>query len=423
MKINYDINLTPYQWDFCNSPKRYRIVIASTKVGKTHACMSYIVKRALEDESQGIYWWVAPIYGQAKIAFRRIRRMLSKYPVFTVNKSEMSITMPNKSQIYFKSADNPDSLYGEGVNFVVFDEFTRSTLDSWVSLRSTLTETKGDAILIGNYTGDSNWGVQLKEKAEEEDSAYGYWKLTAWDAVEAGILDEDEVNQAAKDLPEPIYRALYLAEGGFSPDTLVMTEQINDIFTNTHVKPTGQYTMTADIAMQGKDKLVIGIWNGYILEKVIVKHKSNGKKIEDLIRNLKNGYKIPNSRIVYDAIGIGNYLIGYFKDSVPFNGSKKALGSRKTFANRRSQVLYELAQMINKGEILVTDTNYINEIKRELTCLKIENWEGGKDITIIDKKKMKQIIGHSPDFLDMMALRLFLDIYPKLNNFNNEINN
>lgn len=418
MRIEYKINLTPYQWEFCNSPAKYRIVIASTKVGKTYSCMSYIVKRALEGVDGNIFWWVAPIRSQAKIAFRRIKKMLSKHgDIFKINKSELIIRFPNGSELHFKSADNPDSLYGEGVNFVVFDEFTRASFESWVSVRSTLTQTKGDAILIGNYTGESNWGVQLREKAMEENSAYKFWKLTAWDAVEAGILDAEEVEQAAKDLPLPIFRALYLAEGGFNPDLLVDQESVNDLFTNTQIQPTGEYFISADIAMQGKDKLVIGVWNGWVLEEIKVLHSSDGKEVEDLIRELKNKYNVPNSRIIYDAVGVGNYLQGYFKNALAFNGSKVALGTKRTFENRRSQALYELSVKIKDRAIHIKDSSYQEDIKKEMQCLKIKNWEGGRNITLIAKPDMKKIIGRSPDFLDMLALRVFIEIMPKLNNF------
>lgn len=418
MKIGYKINLTPYQWEFCNSTAKYRIVIASTKVGKTYSCMSYIVKRALEGTDGDIFWWVAPIRSQAKIAFRRINKMLSKHgDIFKINKSDLLIRFPNGSELHFKSADNPDSLYGEGVNFVVFDEFTRASFESWVSVRSTLTQTKGDAILIGNYTGDSNWGVQLKEKAMEENSAYKFWKLTAWDAVEAGILDAEEVEQAAKDLPLPVFKALYLAEGGFNPDLLVDQESVNDLFTNTQIQPTGEYFISADIAMQGKDKLVIGVWNGWVLEEIKVLHSSDGKEVEDLIKELKNKYNVPNSRIIYDSVGVGNYLQGYFKNALAFNGSKAALGSKRTFENRRSQALYELSVKIKERAIHIKDSAYQEDIKKEMQCLKIKNWEGGRNITLIAKPDMKKIIGRSPDFLDMLALRVFIDVMPKLNNF------
>lgn len=416
MKITYNINLTPYQWDFCNSKKRYRIVIASTKVGKTHACMSYIIKRALEDSTTGgIYWWVAPIYKQAKIAFRRICKMLGKHKCFKINKSELTIETPNKSQIHFKSSDDANGLYGEGVNFLVFDEFTRSSQEAWTALRSTLTQTEGDAILIGNYTGDSNWGVQMKNKAETDSKNYGYWKLTAWDAVEAGILSKDEVLQAAKDLPTLVFQGLYLAEGGYQPDMLVDISKLEDLWTNTQVMRNGKYYLTCDVALQGKDMMVIGIWNGLVLEDIISIHKTDGKELQELLERLKKEYNVPNSRIVYDSIGVGNYLTGYFKGGVPYNSAKPAMGSKKVYQNLRSQVLYNLSVAISENKLYIATSKYKEEIKREMSCLKVAKYDTSANITIIVKDEMKKIIGNSPNYLDMMALRMYIEIMPKLN--------
>lgn len=39
-----------------------------------------------------------------------------------------------------------------------------------------------------------------------------YTKITALDAVNAGVLDEEEIEDARRTLPEAVYRELYLAE-------------------------------------------------------------------------------------------------------------------------------------------------------------------------------------------------------------------
>ena len=37
-------------------------------------------------------------------------------------------------------------------------------------------------------------------------------KLTCWDAVEGGILDREEIESAKRDLPDHVFRELYLAQ-------------------------------------------------------------------------------------------------------------------------------------------------------------------------------------------------------------------
>ena len=84
-------------------------------------------------------WWVAPIYTQSKIAFNRVRPKFAGIEGYTVNLSDMALTNPNGVVWRFKSADKPDSLYGENVRAIVFDEHTRAKPEAFMALRSTLT--------------------------------------------------------------------------------------------------------------------------------------------------------------------------------------------------------------------------------------------------------------------------------------------
>lgn len=140
---------------------------------------------------------------------------------FKENIAELRLTLPNGSHIFFKSADKPNSLYGEDVYAVVFDEFTRAKEDAWVALRSTVTATKGKVKFIGNCRGRKGWYAKLAQKAKiytnntlfaTDKPEYEYFKINAYDAVKAGILDIEEVEQAKRDLPEHVFRELYLAE-------------------------------------------------------------------------------------------------------------------------------------------------------------------------------------------------------------------
>jgi hypothetical protein len=115
-------------------------------------------------------------------------------------------------RFWFKSADKPDSLYGEDVYDAVGDEVTRWKEEAWNALYTTLTATKGHAKLIGNVKGRRNFAYRLARKAESGASDWGHHKLTAHDAIDGGVIDAGIVEQARRDLPENVFRELYLAE-------------------------------------------------------------------------------------------------------------------------------------------------------------------------------------------------------------------
>lgn len=262
--------LASYQTAILDCEARYTVTEASTKAGKTASHMIWLFEQAWKGKSGMNFWWVAPIFSQAKIAFTRFKSQLNfdvkKKGVgighgdfYKENKSELTLTLPNGAIIWFKSADNPDSLYGEDTYAAVFDEFTRAKPDSWFALRSTLTATKGKCKFIGNVKGKGNWGYKLalKAKQSENKKEYGYFKITAYDAVAAGILDLAEVEQAKEDLPEHIFKALYLAEA--SEDG---TNPFGEKFINSCVKPLSSLSPVCygiDLAKSVDYTVVIGL--------------------------------------------------------------------------------------------------------------------------------------------------------------------
>lgn len=204
----------PKQQEFINSTARYTVVEASTKSGKTVACLAWILELALCNNSNRNYWWIAPIRPQAKIAYTRLRDWLSENPgIAEFHDGDLRITLlPNNANIWFKGSDNPDGLYGEDVYGAVIDEASRCREESWHAVRSTLTATRGPVKIIGNVRGRRNWAYRIARRAESGIDNMAFFKLTAYDAIEGGVLDAAEVEDAKENLPPDVFRELYLAE-------------------------------------------------------------------------------------------------------------------------------------------------------------------------------------------------------------------
>ena len=204
--------LYPRQLEAIFHDKRYGCIEASTKAGKTVGCIAWLFEQAAINGCEGRnYWWVAPIFPQAKIAFRRLKRYLPT-SLYTANESELSITLPNGAVIWFKGADKPDSLYGEDVFAAVLDEASRMKEDAWIAVRSTLTATRGPVRLIGNVKGKKNFFFTLCRKAESGDPNMAYHVITAYDAVAGGVVTLDEIEDAKRLLPEQVFNELYLCK-------------------------------------------------------------------------------------------------------------------------------------------------------------------------------------------------------------------
>ena len=195
---------------FCK--ERYGIVEASTKSGKTKGCVAWLIEQALKAKARGWdYCWLAPTYRQAAIGFEDAKKGLTRGS-YTTNETDMTLTLVNGSQLWFVSGENPDNLYGPQYYAVVVDEATRLREAAWVAIRTTLTATEGPVRIIGNVKGRKNWAYRLARKAEAGEPNWHYAKITAHDAVQAGVLSAEEVEDARKTLPEAVFNELYLAQ-------------------------------------------------------------------------------------------------------------------------------------------------------------------------------------------------------------------
>ena len=194
---------------FCKA--RIAVIEASTKSGKTHGCIVWITEGAMGDKQGQESWWVAPTLRMAKIAFGRLKRALPHH-VYKTHESDVTVTLANGAVIRFLGADRPDLLFGEDVQRAVIDEGSRCKEAAWHALRTTVTHTRGPVRIIGNVKGRANWAYRLGLKAREGVENMHYARITWHDAVGAGILEQDEIDEARQQMPPLAFKELYEAE-------------------------------------------------------------------------------------------------------------------------------------------------------------------------------------------------------------------
>ena len=407
--------LTTYQKRILNSKARFTITEASTKVGKTFSHIIWLYGKAHEGEDfQGRnFWWVAPVFNQSKIAFNRLRRYLAATKMYRFNETNLIIYCPNGAEIHFKSAEKPDNLYGEDVYACVFDEAPRAREEAWFALRSTLTSTNAPCKLIGNFGGISNWVHKLKDKSKT-DKEYEYFKVTCWDAVAEGIIDEEEVLQAKRDLPEKIFKELYEAEQSEDEGQLIMNESIIKLFSNTHIESGVKY-ITADIARLGKDKTVIFVWDGWRVIEIKEMLVSKVNESVDAINALATAHNVNRSNIIVDEDGVGGGVKDYLNCLGFVNNSKpvKYRNKEENFVNLKTQCYYKLAEIINRNEIYVNcNESQERMLTEELEMVRLAKEVDAQKIALKNKDEIKKIIGRSPDYSDGLMLRVWFELKP-----------
>src|SRR5690242_5173561 len=201
----------PKQHDAIFCDERYALVEASTKSGKTVGCLIWFAEHAMAGKAGQNFWWVAPSFSQAKMAWSRMRHAIPR-EIAIPKETELTLRLVNGAMLWFKTGEKPDLLYGEDVYAAVVDEASRLRDEAWHALRSTLTATRGPVRIIGNVKGRKNWFYHLSRRAEGGAPNMHYAKLTWKDAVDAGVLELAEVEDARAQLPEAVFQELYAAE-------------------------------------------------------------------------------------------------------------------------------------------------------------------------------------------------------------------
>ena len=161
---------------------------------------------------------------------------------------------------------------------------------------------------------------------------------------------------------------------------------------------------------------MIGVWFGGTLVHYRILPKTLGNEVVGLIEALKVSHGVPNSHIIYDADGVGAFVGGFVKGAIPFhNGAAPVNG--ENYINLKSQCYYHLAEKINKGHIWLKclSSNYTMKqyVTQELEQVKSRDIDKEGKLAIISKKEVRQNIGRSPDFADMLMMRMYAQIMPK----------
>ena len=135
--------------------------------------------------------------------------MSSSIPGIQIRQSEHTIEYPSGGEVRVRSADNPDSLRGEGLNLVVLDECAFMKQETWAeAIRPALSDRQGKALFISTPKG-RGWFWNLYQNGVRHEPDWESWQLPT---SANPFIDKGEIEAARRDLPEIIFRQEYLAE-------------------------------------------------------------------------------------------------------------------------------------------------------------------------------------------------------------------
>jgi hypothetical protein len=200
------------------------------------------------------------------------------------------------------------------------------------------------------------------------------------------------------------------------PSSLIDYDKIINSFSNDFVSSGDKY-ITCDVARFGSDSTVIGVWSGYRV-KVYRYSKKSIVEVANIVRQLMAENSVPISNVLLDEDGVGGGAVdilackGFVNNSSPLENPISR--TKDNFDNLKSQCYFKLAEKINSDELFIDcPSNFKQMIVEELEQIKQKSVDNDSKKGIIPKDKVKQLIGRSPDFSDMLAMRTWFEFKPK----------
>lgn len=189
-----------------------------------------------------------------------------------------------------------------------------------------------------------------------------------------------------------------------------------------NVGGTGKF-ITADIALKGSDKFVVGVWYGFELMDILIMGKSNGPEVINGIVEMAKSHGVQNRHIVYDNDGVGGFIDGFIVGAVGFVNGAKAL-NEENYQNLKTQCFYKSGDLVAAGGIRISERvgsmmydekmtvrqRFIHERK----AIKRDKADADGKLRIIPKEQMKVFLsGESPDLMDMFMMRMLFEVKKK----------
>jgi len=128
---------------------------------------------------------------------------------------------------------------------------------------------------------------------------------------------------------------------------------------------------------------------------------------------LRMKYNIPKGNCIADEDGVGGGvvdntgIVGFKNNSTPLEEN----GQATNYKNLQTQCLYRIAERINSNGIYISaelSERTKEMITEELEQIKSDNKDGQK-LSVINKDTVKQAIGRSPDYRDMLLSEDYLN--------------
>lgn len=383
--------------------KRFSVVVAHRRLGKTVAVVNHIIKQAILCKKQDPrYGYVAPYRNQGEqIAWTYLKRYTDPIPGTKINESRLEIVLPNHAAIRIYGADNPDSLRGLYFDGVVLDEVAQMKSEVWDEIiRPALSDRLGWAVFIGTPKGiNSFYKLYTKAIANPAD-----WYSDLFDVDHSTALHPEEIAIIKKQMPVNKFQQEFMCD--FSADVedaIIPLGLITGAYGKTlhpDVYRKAPIVIGVDVARFGDDKSVIYVRQGLATLEIRKFAQIDLHQFSETVMAFMTKHK-PDAVFV-DDVGLGAGVLDMVRarnfDVMGVNGGSRPR-DESMFVNKRAEIWWAIKEWLEAGASIPEDP----ELREELAA-PTYTYDPANRIKLEKKEDMKKRGLRSPDIADALAL-------------------
>ncbi len=200
-----EISLRYAQGEVFNSDKRFRVLVAGRRFGKSYLSCIELLRGAINRPGE-VYFYCAPTYRMAKdIAWKELKRLTPNIWIKSKNETDLRLELINGSTIELKGTENAMALRGRSLAGVVLDEAAFMDRDVWAEvIRPALADKQGWALFISTPDGTASWFYDMWCFCGEQE--WDDWARWSFTTVEGGNVAKEEVEAARSQLDARTFR-------------------------------------------------------------------------------------------------------------------------------------------------------------------------------------------------------------------------
>lgn len=180
-----------------------------------------------------------------------------------------------------------------------------------------------------------------------------------------------------------------------------------------------QKYISCDVARKGKDQTVIWKWDWLELYEVKKEKISNLHLLSETIKLECQKDTIKLSNVIVDENWvwwwvIDNLLCQWFvNNATPVEPMKKNVSNMRNYDMLKTQCYFKLAEYVNswKIKISVKDEEFKQKLIEELDIIVQIDMDKDSKIKIIKKEDLINKLWRSPDYADMLMMRMYYELF------------